>query len=169
MKCIEFQGKFPNIDKNAWVGHGACIVGDVRIAEGTGIWYNCVLRADISYIEIGKDTNIQDGSICHVDTEKPLIIGNRVTVGHGAILHACTIEDDVLIGMGAIILSGAIIKTGAVIGAGAVVAENTVVESNILSAGVPAKPKKEIDLKEKIIVSSENYVKLARLQFKDGE
>jgi carbonic anhydrase/acetyltransferase-like protein (isoleucine patch superfamily) len=135
----------PTIDPSAFVARGAQIVGDVRLAAGSSIWYNAVLRADINYVEIGADSNIQDGSVLHVENDTPCIVRENVTVGHGAILHACTIEPDCLIGMGAIILSGAVIGRGSIIAAGAVVRENTVVEPFSLMAGVPAHLVRTVD------------------------
>ncbi|NIT61724.1 MAG: gamma carbonic anhydrase family protein, partial [Aliifodinibius sp.] len=126
-------------DPTAFIAKGAQIVGDVRLKAEASVWYNSVLRGDINYISIGQKTNIQDGTIVHLENDLPCIVGENVTVGHGAILHGCTIEEGCLIGMGATILSGAEIKKGSVIAAGAVVLEDTVVEPFSLMVGVPAK------------------------------
>jgi carbonic anhydrase/acetyltransferase-like protein (isoleucine patch superfamily) len=131
--------KEPTIDPSVFVARGAQIIGDVRLAAGSSIWYNAVLRGDINYVEIGPHTNIQDGSILHVENDRPCIIKANVTVGHGAIVHACTIEPDCLIGMGAIILSGAIIGKGSIIAAGTLIRENSVVEPFSLMVGVPGR------------------------------
>jgi carbonic anhydrase/acetyltransferase-like protein (isoleucine patch superfamily) len=127
------------IPPGVFVAPGAQIVGDVRIGAGCSFWYNTVARGDLAYIQLGERVNVQDGSVIHVDTDRPTIIGDDVTIGHGCIIHGCVIEDRCLIGMGAILLNGAHIKSGTVIGAGAVVRENSVVEPFSLAAGVPAK------------------------------
>lgn len=129
----------PAIAEDVFVARGARIVGDVRLAAGASVWYNAVLRGDINFIEIGSNTNIQDGCLFHVENDRPCIVKENVTVGHGAILHACTVEEECLIGMGAIILSGAVIGRGCVIAAGALIRENTVVEPFSLMVGVPAR------------------------------
>ena len=129
----------PNIDPSCFVAHNATVIGDVSIQKQSSIWYGAVIRGDINAVVIGSRTNIQDLAVIHVENDLACRIGDDVTVGHKAILHACSIEDGVLIGMGAIILNGAHIKKGAVIAAGSVVTENKVVEANTLWAGVPAK------------------------------
>ena len=129
----------PQIHPTAFIARGAQVLGDVTLLANSSIWYNSVVRGDINRIIIGERSNIQDGCIIHLENDLPCIVGNDVTVGHGAILHGCTVEDGALIGMGAIILSGPIIKKGSVIAAGAVVKEKTVVEPYSLLAGVPAK------------------------------
>ena len=129
----------PTIHPSAFVARGAQVVGDVRLAAGCSIWYNAVLRGDINHVEVGAGSNIQDGSILHVENDRPCIVKENVTVGHGAILHACTIEPDCLIGMGAVILSGAVIGRGSIIAAAALIRENTRIEPYSLMAGVPAR------------------------------
>jgi carbonic anhydrase/acetyltransferase-like protein (isoleucine patch superfamily) len=152
-----------NIDKSVFIADGAKIVGNVKIKADSSVWYNTVIRADIAKVEIGKRSNIQDGSVIHVDTDVPCIIGDDVTIGHGCILHACIIEDGCLIGMGAIVLSGAHIKKGAVVGAGALVKENAVVEKDMLIVGLPGKSiKKIIDSYEKNCHHASEYVKFAK-------
>ena len=128
----------PCIAPGVFIARGAQIIGDVRLETGSSVWYNAVLRADINYVYVGANSNIQDGSIVHVENDRPCIIGENITVGHGAILHACTIEAECLIGMGAIILSGAVIGKGSIIAAGAVIRERAVVQPYSLMAGVPA-------------------------------
>lgn len=136
----------PNLDPEAWIAAGALVIGDVRIARGANIWYGCVLRSDMqgAWIEIGEDTNIQDGTIVHVDTNLPCRIGARVTVGHRAVIHAATIGDGALIGMGAVVLSGATVGRDTVVAAGAVVAENVNIPPGVIAAGVPAKVRREL-------------------------
>jgi carbonic anhydrase/acetyltransferase-like protein (isoleucine patch superfamily) len=134
-----FLSGTPSYGLDVFVGAGARILGDVRLAAGVSLWYNCVLRADLNVISVGENTNIQDGAIVHVETDRPCAIADHVTVGHGAIVHACTVESGCLIGMGAIILSGAFIGRGSVIAAGSLVRENARVEPFSLMAGVPAR------------------------------
>jgi carbonic anhydrase/acetyltransferase-like protein (isoleucine patch superfamily) len=136
----------PVVEDGAWVAPGAVVVGQVTIRRGASVWYGCVLRADMAgaAIEIGEDSNIQDGSVVHVDENLPCRVGARVTVGHGAVLHACTVEDDALVAMGATVLSGARIGRGSVVAAGAVVAEGFDVPAGVIVAGVPAKVRREM-------------------------
>ncbi len=129
----------PQIPASAFVAPGAQVMGDVRLGEQASIWYNAVARGDINYIEIGARSNIQDGCILHVTNAQPCLIGADVTVGHAANLHACTIADGCLIGIGAIVLSGAHIGRGCIIGAGAVVRENETIAAFSLVVGVPAR------------------------------
>jgi carbonic anhydrase/acetyltransferase-like protein (isoleucine patch superfamily) len=129
----------PTIDPSAFVARGAVVVGDVRLAAHASIWYNAVLRGDINYVAVGEYTNIQDGCIMHVENDRPCIVADHVTVGHGVIMHACTIETGCLIGMGSIILSGSVIGRGSIVAAGAVITENTRVEPFSLMVGVPAR------------------------------
>ena len=139
-----FGGRTPRVASCAYVDSSAQVVGDVEIGERSSVWMNAVIRADVNYIRIGMESNIQDLSALHVMSTHPLIVGNRVTVGHSVTLHGCTIEDDCLIGMGAVILNGAHIGTGSIIAAGAVVSEDTVVPPNSLYMGVPARFKKTL-------------------------
>ena len=136
----------PQVHNTAFIAEGVRIMGNVVIKKDASVWYNTVIRCDeaTSLIEVGERTNIQDGSVVHIDRNKSTIIGDDVTIGHNCIIHACTIENGCLIGMGAIILSGAHIKKGAIIGAGAVVKENMVVEENTLAVGIPAKQVKTL-------------------------
>lgn len=144
----------PMIDPTAWVAPGAVITGRVRLKARSSIWYGCVLRGDQQYIEVGEETNVQDGSILHIEEDRPCILGNRVTLGHRAIVHGSTVEDGALIGIGAIVLSRCVVGTGALIAAGAVVMERTVVPPHTLWAGCPAKQIKEL--------SPEQQTRLAR-------
>lgn len=154
----------PQLDSSIFVGNNVTIEGDVTIGKDSSIWHGAVLRGDINSIQIGARTNIQDLSMIHLENDLPCIVGNDVTVGHRAILHACTIEDGALIGMGAIVLNGVVVKKGAVIGAGAVVKEHTVVEANSLWVGVPAKHVKDCDDSqyEKNCRWAKKYVELAK-------
>lgn len=134
----------PVIADSAFVAPGAVIVGDVRLEAGSSVWYNAVLRAEAEPIVLGADSNLQDTVVCHVDAGYPLTVGRGVSVGHGAVLHGCTVEDDCLIGMGATVLNGAVIGTGSLVAAGAVVLEGTVVPAGSLVAGVPGKVRREL-------------------------
>ncbi|MDD3626835.1 MAG: gamma carbonic anhydrase family protein [bacterium] len=159
-----FKGKQPEIHSSAFIFDGAIIVGDVVIGEKTSVWFNSVIRGDVNYIRIGKFSNIQELSALHVDTGKyPLIIGDYVTIGHNAVLHGCTIKDNALIGMGAIILNGAEIGELSVVGAGALVTENSKIPPGTLAVGIPAKVKRELtpDEKEMIKKSAMHYVEIA--------
>jgi carbonic anhydrase/acetyltransferase-like protein (isoleucine patch superfamily) len=123
----------------AFIAPNATLLGDVRLGAGASVWYGCVLRADLAPIIVGDSTNIQDLTVVHVDTGRPCLIGASVTVGHRAVIHAATIEDGALIGIGAIVLSGAFVGEGALVGAGAVVTESAVVPAGHLALGVPAR------------------------------
>ncbi len=132
------------IATTVFIAPNAVIVGQVTIGPESSVWYGSVLRGDVNSITIGAQTNIQDGSILHVDGDKPLRIGDRVTLGHAALVHGCTVEDDVLIGIRATVLSGAHIGTGSLIGAGAIVTEGMVVPPHSLVLGVPGKVRGEV-------------------------
>jgi carbonic anhydrase/acetyltransferase-like protein (isoleucine patch superfamily) len=135
----------PIIEEGAWVAPGAVLVGKVIVRKGASVWYGCVLRSDMAgaSIEIGEDANIQDGTVVHVDKEMSCRIGARVTVGHGAVLHACIVEDEAMIAMGATVLSGAKVGRGSIVAAGAVVPEGMDVPPGVIAAGVPAKVRRE--------------------------
>ena len=142
----EILGKSPQLGYNCFVAENATIVGDVVMGNNCSIWFNAVVRGDVHYIKMGNNVNIQDGSIVHCTYQKaPVNIGNNVSIAHRAIIHGCTIEDNVLIGMGAIIMDGAVIKSNAIVAAGALVAKDTIVESGSVYAGVPAKKIKDLD------------------------
>jgi carbonic anhydrase/acetyltransferase-like protein (isoleucine patch superfamily) len=160
----------PSIDPSVFIARGAQVIGDVRLAEGSSIWYNVVLRGDINYVEVGANSNIQDGSILHVVNDRPCVIKENVTVGHGAILHACTVEPECLIGMGAIILTGSVIGRGSIIAAGALIPENSIVEPFSLMIGVPARLLRNLDEKSAQTNRkwASKYVGLARLHQKRG-
>lgn len=132
-----YKDIYPKIDPTAKVLEGAVVIGDVTLGKNVSIWYNAVVRGDMAKVEIGDDTNIQDGAVIHTNSNLPSIIGSGVTVGHNAIIHAATIEDDVLIGMGSIILDGAIIEKDAYVAAGTLVPPGKVVASKTLVMGSP--------------------------------
>jgi len=153
--------KEPQIHFQSFIAENATIIGDVIIGKGSSIWYGVVIRGDVNYIYIGENTNIQDNTTIHATFEKyPTVIGNNVTIGHNAIIHACTIEDNVLIGMGAIIMDNAVIGTGSIIAAGAVITPNTKVPAYSLYGGVPARKIRDLDKQkalEEILQYVENY------------
>lgn len=134
-----FLGKNPTISSSAYIAASAELIGDVRVSSDVSIWPKCVLRADINYIEIGSGTNVQDGTLMHLSDDYPVIIGKNVTIGHGAMIHACTIKDECLIGMRATILDGAVIGEHSIIGANALVSKGMIVPPGSLVLGVPAK------------------------------
>jgi carbonic anhydrase/acetyltransferase-like protein (isoleucine patch superfamily) len=127
------------VPASAYVDDSAQLVGDVRLGERASVWFNCVLRGDINSIVVGDDSNVQDCSVLHVQGDVPLVIGSRVTLGHSATVHACTVEDRVLIGMGAVVLDRAVVGSGSIVAAGAVVRVGTIVPPRSLVAGVPAR------------------------------
>ena len=133
--------KNPDIHPSAFVAPGAVVRGDVHLAENSSVFYNAVLRGDRAPIFIGAGTNIQDGCVVHVEYDLPAVVGRDVTVGHGAILHGCTIGDETLIGMGAIVLNGAKIGSHCLIGAGALVTQSTVIPDGMMALGSPARVK----------------------------
>jgi len=140
MNLLPYHDIWPKIAKGVYIAPNATIIGDVTIGRESSIWFNAVLRGDVEAIIIGDRTNIQDGAIIHTSTNRcPTIIGNDVTVGHRALLHGCRIEDEVLIGMGAIVLDEVIVPKHTLVAAGALVPERKVLESGWLYAGVPAK------------------------------
>ncbi|MFA5556979.1 MAG: gamma carbonic anhydrase family protein [Flavobacteriaceae bacterium] len=140
------NGKKPQIPEDCYVAENAVIVGDVTFGENCSVWFNAVIRGDVHYIKIGNKVNIQDGAVIHCTYQKhPTEIGNNVSIGHNAIVHGCKIHDNVLIGMGAIVMDNCVIESNSIIAAGAVVTQNTVVESGSIYAGVPAKKVKSID------------------------
>lgn len=134
----------PAVEETAWVAPGAVLVGNVTLQARASVWYNSVLRSEGEPIVIGEGSNLQDNVSCHVDTGFPLTVGRGVSVGHGAVLHGCTIEDDVLVGMSATVLNGAVVGTGSLIAAGALVMGGTVIPPRSLVAGVPGKVRREL-------------------------
>jgi carbonic anhydrase/acetyltransferase-like protein (isoleucine patch superfamily) len=138
------KDKSPKIHEEAFIAETADVLGDVTIGEGTSIWYGAVVRGDMNTIVIGKYSNVQDNSSLHVDSNEPLKIGDYTTVGHNAVVHGCTIGNNCLIGMGAIILNNAIIGDNCIIGAGALITEGAVISSNSLVLGAPGKVKREL-------------------------
>ena len=153
----------PSIDPTAWVAPGALLMGDVTLGRMSSVWYAAVLRGDMAPITIGAQTNLQDGTIVHVDAGVPCSVGDRVGVGHRVILHGCMIEDDCLIGMGSIVLNGAVVGRGSVVAAGAVVKEGFLVPPGSLVVGMPARVVRPVDamLSERITQTWQHYVQQA--------
>ncbi|NTW31888.1 MAG: gamma carbonic anhydrase family protein [Bacteroidetes bacterium] len=140
------RGCTPAFGKECFLAENAVIVGDVIMGDQCSVWFGAVIRGDVNFIRMGNKVNVQDGAIIHCTYKKaPTIIGNNVSLAHNAVIHGCTIQDNVLIGMGAIIMDNAIIESNTIIAAGSLVLENTVVESGSVYAGVPAKKVKTID------------------------
>jgi carbonic anhydrase/acetyltransferase-like protein (isoleucine patch superfamily) len=151
-----YRGKFPQIAASAYIDPAAVIIGDVVIGEDSSVWPVSVVRGDVHYIRIGNRTNIQDRSVLHVmKGEYPLILGDEVTVGHSVTLHGCTIESQMLIGMGAIVLNGATVGTGSIIAAGTLVTERSAIPPGSLVLGSPGKVKRLLNEKE--LASIEQY------------
>lgn len=162
MSILSINGKTPSIPSDCFVAENATIIGDVTFGENCSVWFNAIIRGDVHFINIGNKVNIQDGAIIHCTYQKhPTIIGNNVSIGHNAIVHGCTIQDNVLVGMGAIVMDNCIIESNSIIAAGAVVTQNTVVKSGSIYAGLPAKKVKDIDQSDfagEIGRISNNYV-----------
>ncbi len=139
------NGKTPVIGEDCFIAENATIVGDVQMGDQCSIWYNAVLRGDVHFIKMGNKVNVQDGAIVHCTYQKcPTVIGNNVSIGHNAIVHGCTIKDNVLVGMGSIVMDNCIVESNSIIAAGAVVTQGTVVPSGSVFAGMPAKKIKDI-------------------------
>ncbi|MCQ1535545.1 gamma carbonic anhydrase family protein [Methanosarcina sp. KYL-1] len=164
MAIIDFKGKSPKISETAFVAGSADIIGNVEIGDYSSIWFNAVIRGDENRIKIGNRTSIQDNAVIHVDTDDGVEIGDNVTVGHGAVLHGCKIEDNVLIGMNATVLNGAEIGKNSIVGANALVSQGKKFPANNLIIGVPAVAKRETNEAEVEAVreNAEEYVELAR-------
>lgn len=161
---IPFASNSPAVDESAWLAPNATLIGAVSIGANSSVFYGSVLRADVDSITIGEGSNIQDNVTVHCDGGKPTSVGNRVSVGHSAVLHGCTVEDDCLIGMSATVLNNAVIGAGSLVAAGAVVLEGTIVPPGSLVAGVPAKVRRELtdDERANVIGNASHYVELSR-------
>ena len=169
MSVRAFNNTQPNIDKSSYIDDSAVIIGDVTIAENVSIWPTVVIRGDVSSIHIGANTNIQDGSVLHVShaehygaKEAPLHIGQNVTVGHRAVVHACTVGNFCLIGIGAIILDNAVLEDYVLLGAGSLVPTGKVLKSGFLYLGTPARKVRELSAEERTFLesSAQHYVQL---------
>ena len=166
IKLFPYKEFYPKIGRNVLIASGVKIIGDVKIGNNSSIWYNTVIRGDVHYIKIGTNTNVQDCSMLHVTNGKyPLIIENRVTIGHSVSLHGCTLKDLCLIGIGATILDGAVVESNSMVAAGALVKQNYVVPAGKLVAGVPARVIRDLTESEieDIYAGSERYVEYAKI------
>lgn len=156
------NGKQPLFSENCFIAENATVIGDVEMGANCSVWYNAVIRGDVHFIKIGNKVNVQDGAIIHCTYQKhPTVIGNNVSIGHNAIVHGCTIHDNVLIGMGAIIMDNCLVHSNVIVAAGAVVTQNSELLSNGIYAGVPVKRVKELDASDfsgEIERISNNYV-----------
>jgi len=166
-----YRGRLPVIDPTAYIDPSAQVIGDVEIGEESSVWMNVVIRGDVNHIRIGRRSNVQDGTIVHVmhDTH-PTVIGDDVTIGHGAIVHGCTVEDRVLIGMGAILLNGARVGADSIVAAGSLVPERLEIPPRSLVMGSPARVRKTLSDAEvaSILEYSGNYVRY-RLDYMTSE
>ena len=163
MKLL-FNGVAPSINENAYVSESVDIIGDVKVEENVSIWFGARLRADMNKIVIGANSNIQENAVVHVDIESPVIIGENVTIGHSAIIHGCNISNNVLVGMGSIILNNAKISKNSIVGAGALVTQGKEFEEGVLILGNPAKAVRKLSEEEikSIKRSADNYVALSK-------
>ena len=142
----EVRGFAPKYGRDCWLAENSSLIGEVELGDNCTVWFSAVVRGDVNFIRVGNNTNIQDNVTIHGTYEKAgTTIGNNVSIGHNAVIHGCTIEDKVLIGIGAIVLDKAVIKSGSIIGAGSVVLAGTIVEPNSVYGGIPAKKLKEMD------------------------
>jgi len=162
---LPVQGKLPAWGENCFIAPNATICGDVVMGNACSVWFNAVIRGDVHYIKMGDKVNVQDGAVIHCTYQKhPTNIGNNVSIGHNALVHGCTIHDNVLIGMGAIVMDRCVVHSNAIIAAGAVVLEGTEVEAGSIYAGVPAKKVKtvsEAHINGEINRIANNYVHYA--------
>ncbi len=161
---LAYDGHTPSISPSAFVDPTAQVVGRVTIGDEASLWYYVVARGDLNSIAIGPRTNIQDGSILHVDVDQPLVIGADVTAGHGVVLHGCRIGDGVLIGIRAVVLSGAEVGAGALVAAGSLVPEGAVIPPGVLAMGTPTRPRRDLTdaERERVRQSTTRYLELAR-------
>ena len=162
---LAVNGKDPQFGKNCFIAPNATFVGDVNMGDDCSIWFNAVIRGDVHFIKMGNKVNVQDGAIIHCTYQKhPTHIGNNVSIGHNAMVHGCTIHDNVLIGMGSIVMDACVVHANSIIAAGAVVLEGTIIEEGSIYAGVPAKKVKTISqelIHGEINRISNNYVQYA--------
>ena len=161
---LPHNGILPRIHPSVFLAPGSVVTGDVEIAENGGIWFCAVVRGDVSKVIIGRNTNVQDGSVLHGQlNEHDVRVGDNVTIGHQATVHGCVVEDDVLIGMGSRLLNGCVIGNGSIVAAGSVVLEGTKVPTGSLVAGVPATIRREVNLtdRQKIQMTASHYVEYA--------
>ena len=165
-----YQGRLPQVPAGCYIDLSAQVIGDVTLGEDSSVWMNAVLRGDVHTIRVGANSNVQDCAVLHGQRDLyPVIVGDWVTIGHNATVHGCVVEDEVLIGMGAVILNGCRIGTGSIIAAGAVVPEGTVVPPRTLWAGVPAKMRRELGDKDRELIReyAQNYLDYVAIYLKE--
>jgi carbonic anhydrase/acetyltransferase-like protein (isoleucine patch superfamily) len=157
------------IDPSVFIAKTATVVGAVSIGKSSSVWFSAVVRGDIAPVVIGEESNIQDGAVLHVGHGFPCVVGNRVTIGHGAVVHGATLKDDVMVGIGAVVLNGAVIGEHTLVAAGAVVTENTVIPPGWLVLGIPGRPSRPITEAQRtyILEAASHYVRYAR-EYKKG-
>lgn len=162
---ITLGDRTPQVHDDAWVAPTATLVGGVRLGPGSSVWFGAVLRADSDDITVGRESNLQDNVVVHVDAGFGARVGDRVTVGHGTVLHGCTVEDDCLVGMGATLLNGVTVGRGSLVAAGTVLLEGTSVPPGSLVAGVPGKVRRELtdDERASIAENTSGYVQRAAM------
>jgi carbonic anhydrase/acetyltransferase-like protein (isoleucine patch superfamily) len=167
---LELDGIAPTIGADVFLAPTAVLIGDVRVGDRANIWFGAVLRGDRAHIDVGEETSIQDNAVIHCALGLPTVIGRRVIVGHGALLEGCEIEDQAVIGMGAIVLQRARVGAGAMLAAGAVLPERSLVRSGVLAAGVPAREKKELSgsAQEWTRTAADEYQELRRQYLTNG-
>jgi carbonic anhydrase/acetyltransferase-like protein (isoleucine patch superfamily) len=166
---LKYDGHEPDVAPDAFVADGVSLIGAVTLRSQASVWFGAVIRADGAAIEVGAGSNVQDGCVLHSDPSFPVVVGARVSIGHRAVVHGCTVEDDVLVGMGAILLNGSVVGRGSLVAAGSVVLEGTVVPPGSLVAGVPGKVKREVTdaERERMRYGATSYVTRAQ-RYRDG-
>jgi carbonic anhydrase/acetyltransferase-like protein (isoleucine patch superfamily) len=159
---LPYDGHHPQIAPTAWLAPNATVVGEARIDADASIYFGAVVRADMAEVRLGAGSNLQDNVVVHTDTNFPTLIGSRVSVGHGAVVHGCTVEDDCLIGMHATVLNGAVVGTGSLVAAGTVILEGTIIPPRSLVAGVPGKVRRTLTEEEleRVVQNARTYVAL---------
>jgi len=164
MPIYPYRNKYPSIGQNCYIAPTAVLIGDVTLGDGASVWFGAVLRGDVSPIVVGARSNIQDGTVIHGEDGCPTIIGEDVTVGHSAIIHAATVSDRVLVGMGATLLSRSSVGPDTIIGARALVTEEVEIPGGVLALGIPAQSKRTLSgaEKERILASAQHYVEHAK-------
>ena len=158
-----FLARKPTLSNDVFIAPSASVIGDVRLGERSSVWYGCVLRGDINYIRIGRCTNVQDGTVIHLADDYPALVGDYVTIGHAAVVHACEVQDECLVGMNATILDGAVIGTRSIVAAGSLVPQGMEVPPGSLVAGVPARVRRNLSGQEQegLKAWAEKYLKVA--------
>lgn len=158
---LPFNDVFPRIARGVYLAPGCIVIGDVEIGEGSSVWFNAVIRGDVAPIRIGERSNVQDNAVLHVDTGTPCVVGDEVTIGHSAVVHATTVGDGVTVGMGAVVLSRSSVGDEAIVAAGALVAEDAVIPAGVLVMGIPARERRTLAPEERA-ASRENALRYVR-------